>query len=199
MVSILLPISNTENPKLIDRCLKALAKQTYKNFEVLIVTSKNSAQKISHITKKYPFIKIFKKDLGKNAARNFAAQKAKGKYLLHLDAEEKVKVISEMNRVSSQFVILDIANKKRFLAKLLIGPNTHPVILKEFLSFCQKRGLRVETIIPLDVSLPIWLNLLPQKLAEKCFPLLYRIDLVLAKIIPPGRYLLKLVETAYLA
>jgi len=41
--------------------------------------------------------------------------------------------------------------------------------------------------------------LLPQKLAEKCFPLLYRIDLVLAKIIPPGRYLLKLVETAYLA
>lgn len=492
MISILLPISNTENPKLIDRCLKSLTKQTFKDFEVLIVTSKNSAKKISRITKKYPFIKILEKDLGKSAARNFAAQKAKGEYLLHLDVDmklpptllsefvqkarqgaaaiialvkgsknvnfwgrcrslerkihlgdpaleaplfikkpffeeidgfdedvdplddwglhlalkengvkfdhikgkiimyesptikeivrrmyergqalpvlkkkypdlpqmkignkikmyknkwqilyssplyalglfflkmidfiafwwgmfhpkkvvdqkspylsykvaaeyeakrlgtnygrykhfaecqalfsllqkkspvleigcgtgritaklvkdgfsviptdpseamleqfrkktglpkpikangsslpfednrfktvfairviwhlpqkEKVKVISEMNRVSSQFVILDIANKKRFLAKLLIGPNTHPLILKEFLSLCQKRGLRVGTIIPLDVNLPIWLNLLPQKLAEKCFSLLYRMDLVLAKTIPPGRWLIK--------
>lgn len=87
MISILLPISNTEDPKLIDRCLRSLAKQTYKDFEVLIVTSKNSAKKISRITKKYPFIKIFKKDLGKGAGRNFAVRKARGKYIYHLDVD----------------------------------------------------------------------------------------------------------------
>ncbi len=494
MISALLPISNTENPKLIDRCLKSLARQTYKDFEVLIVTSKNTAQKISRITKKYPFVKILKKDLGKSAARNFASKKAKGNYLLHLDADvklsqnlleeclkviekekgqviafgykelpgknfwnkcralerkiffrdsvlegpefikkslfeqiggfdpqadplddwdlhlalkskgikfshikptvtrqseptlrqtvsrmfkrgqaisklkkkykkisqlntkrkfkiylknwktllssplivlglaflkvidalsfyggmfypkkiasqknaylsykvageyeakrlgtnyrrykhfaecqslfsllqkkspileigcgtgritaelvkngfsviptdpseamleqfrkktelpkpikasgkslpfkdnhfktvfalrviwhlppkEKVKVISEMNRVSSQFVILDITNKKRFLAKLLIDSNAHPSVLEEFSARCQKRGLRVKTIIPLEVALPVWLNLIPRRLSTKCFPLLYRLDLALAKVIPPGRYLLKL-------
>lgn len=104
MVSILLPISNTENPKLIDRCLRSLAKQTYKDFEVLIVTSKNSAKKISQITKKYPFVKIFEKDLGKSAARNFAAQKAKGDYLLHLDADMKLEptVLAELNQKASR-------------------------------------------------------------------------------------------------
>lgn len=87
MVSILLPISNTEDLKTTSQCLKSLAKQVYKDFELLIVTSKNSAKKISPITKKYPFIKVFEKDLGKGAARNLAAQKAKGKYIYHLDAD----------------------------------------------------------------------------------------------------------------
>lgn len=110
----------------------------------------------------------------------------------HLPFEEQAKVTSEMRRVTSQFVILDIANKKRFLAKLLIGPNTYPLILPEFLSFSQKKGLKLKTLIPLDVSLPLWLNLLPWSIAEKFFPLLYQFDLLLAKFIPPGRYLLQL-------
>jgi ubiquinone/menaquinone biosynthesis C-methylase UbiE len=97
MVSILLPISNTEDSKLIDRCLRSLQKQTYKNFEVLIVTSQDFASKIKKITQKYPFVKVFKKNLGKGAARNFAAKKAKGEYLYHLDVDmtPTPKVLSE--------------------------------------------------------------------------------------------------------
>lgn len=97
MVSILLPVSNTEDPKLIDWCIKSLAKQAYKDFEVLIVTSKDSAKKISSITKKYSFVKILEKDLNKTAARNFAAKNAKGEYLYHLDADMALtpRVLSE--------------------------------------------------------------------------------------------------------
>jgi glycosyltransferase involved in cell wall biosynthesis len=112
----------------------------------------------------------------------------------HCPLRKAVKIVSEMNRVSSQLVILDIVNEKRFLTKYLRNPNTYPVSLKEFLLLCKKKGLEVQTIIPLDVSLPFWLNLLPQKLAERCFPALYKLDLTLAKIIQPGRYLLKLVK-----
>lgn len=100
-----------------------------------------------------------------------------------------------MSRVSSSLLILDIANQKRFLAKLFIGPNTYPVTLKEFLAFYQEGKLKLKKAIPLEISLPIWLNLIPQKLARKCFPLLYQLDINLAKIIPPGRYLLKLEKT----
>ena len=116
--------------------------------------------------------------------------------LWHLPPDENEKLISEMSRVSSQFLILDIVNKKRFLAKILIGPNTYPSVLKDFLALHRKNGWRAESILPLDVSLPIWLNLIPQKLAEKLFPFLYKLDLALAKIIPPGRYLLKLEKFA---
>ncbi len=87
MISILVPISNREDPKIVNQCLKSLAEQTYKDFEVLIVTSGVLAKKISQIVKEYPFAKVFKKDLSKGAARNFAAQKAKGKYLYHLDVD----------------------------------------------------------------------------------------------------------------
>jgi len=110
----------------------------------------------------------------------------------HLPLKEGIKILSQMSRVSSQSVLLDIVNEKRILAKFLKTPNCYPVVLEEFLLLCQKKGLQIQTVIPLDVTLPIWLNLLPRKLAERCFPVLYKLDLALAKVIPPGRYLLKL-------
>src|SRR4030042_6245538 len=87
MISVLIPIADNTDPKLVKRCLKSLTKQTYKDFEVLIATSPNYAKKISQLKQKYPFIKIFEKNLGKGVARNFLAQKAKGKYLYHLDVD----------------------------------------------------------------------------------------------------------------
>lgn len=114
MVSVLLPISDTEDPKLIDLCLKSLPKQTYKNFEVLIVTSKSSARKISRITKKYPFVKVLRKNLNKSAARNFAAQNAKGEYIFYIDADMELtpQVLSECIRKAAEGAEAIITPKK---------------------------------------------------------------------------------------
>jgi ubiquinone/menaquinone biosynthesis C-methylase UbiE len=87
VISILLPISDKEKPELIEVCLNSLAGQTYKNFEVLLVTSRKKAARISKITKKHVFVRVLPKKLDKSAARNFAAQRAKGKYLYNLDVD----------------------------------------------------------------------------------------------------------------
>jgi len=109
----------------------------------------------------------------------------------HHPKSKSLAIIKEMVRVSSSFVIFDIVNKKR-LFKFLITPNTYPVDLKNFIELCKKEtGIKIENIIPMDVTLPIWLNLFPKKLAKKLYPSLYKLDLKLTRIIPPGRYLLK--------
>lgn len=97
VISVLLPISDREDPKLIGLCLKSLADQAYKDFEVLLVTSENSAKKISQITQKYPFVKVLKEELGKSAARNFAAKNAKREYIFYIDADMELtpRVLSE--------------------------------------------------------------------------------------------------------
>jgi glycosyltransferase involved in cell wall biosynthesis len=164
MVSILLPISNTEDPKLIDRCLFSLKRQTYKDFEVLIVTSKQPAQKIKKITHKYPFVKILEKNLGKGAARNFAAKKAKGEYLYHLDADmtPSPKVLSECLKKAksgTQAIIIPdqeapsphFISRCRALERRLLH-HSHAVIAPLFLtkSLFEKAGGYDESLDPMD-------------------------------------------------
>lgn len=108
------------------------------------------------------------------------------------NTKEREIFLKEMARVSSSLVLLDIVNKQRFLGKILINRETYATRLSEFEALSDKYGLSIDTIIPLDICLPFWLNLIPQALATKLFPPLYRLDLILAKLIPPGRYLLKL-------
>ena len=108
--------------------------------------------------------------------------------------KKREKFLQEISRVSARFVILDIVNQKRWLGQFLINHQTYSTELAEFKANIRKNGLKIDSIIPLDVCLPVWLNLLPQKLAIKLYLLLYRLDLSLARLIPPGRYLLRLVK-----
>lgn len=164
MISILLPISNTEDPKSISRCLKSLAKQTNQNFEVIIVTPKKFANKISPITKNYPFVRILRKNLGKGAARNFAAQKAKGKYLYHLDVDmtPTPRVLSECIKKAKKgaraIIIPDqeypethFISKCRALERRLLQDST-TVITPLFLTknLFEKTGGYDETLDPAD-------------------------------------------------
>lgn len=109
----------------------------------------------------------------------------------HFPQPKALSIVKEMTRVSTSYVIFDVVNKKRFF-KFLISPNTYAVNLDEFIQTCTKEhSLQIEKIIPMDVSLHIWLNLFPKSLAKKCFPSLYKLDLAISKIIPAGRHLLK--------
>jgi len=69
----------------IENCLKSLSSQTYKNIE-LIVVDNNSTDKTKNVAKNYTSL-IFNKGPERSAQRNFGAKKAKGKYLLFIDAD----------------------------------------------------------------------------------------------------------------
>jgi glycosyltransferase involved in cell wall biosynthesis len=85
LVTAIIVTKNEE--KNIGNCLLSLKKQTYPHNKLeVIVVDNNSTDKTKEIAKKYN-CKIFNKGPERSAQRNFGASQAKGKYLLHLDAD----------------------------------------------------------------------------------------------------------------
>lgn len=90
-VSIIVPCYN--QAKYLDECLQSLLKQTYSNWECLIVNdgSRDNTEEIALIWKaKDPrFIYISKENGGVSSARNLGIEKAVSDYILPLDADDK--------------------------------------------------------------------------------------------------------------
>lgn len=86
--SVIVPVYN--RPDEIDELLQSLTKQTYKNFEVIIVED-GSDLKCDHIVEKYSeqlVIQYFyKQNSGQGFSRNFGFEKAKGDYFIVFDSD----------------------------------------------------------------------------------------------------------------
>ncbi|WP_051233588.1 glycosyltransferase [Butyrivibrio sp. NC3005] len=92
-VSIIVPVYNVRN--YVGECLDSLEKQTFKEFEVLIVND-GSTDNSDDIVKEYcdkndNFILINRKNGGLSAARNTGLEHAKGKYVYFLDSDDFLK------------------------------------------------------------------------------------------------------------
>lgn len=92
-VSIVIPVYNAE--RYIDDCLKSLIDQTYENVEIILIDdgSKDSSYDIClRYTKKYEFIKLYKKkNGGPSSARNLGIDKSNGDYICFVDSDDSVK------------------------------------------------------------------------------------------------------------
>ncbi len=89
-----------------EKCLKAVLKSNYKNFELIAVSDGSSTESIK-LVKKYPckLIKI-KKNSGAGFARNLGAKKSNGNILIFLDSDVEIK--------SNAFKIInDYFNRKK--------------------------------------------------------------------------------------
>ncbi len=89
MISIIIPTYNEEKDIL--DCLKSLERQTYKNFEIIIIddgSTDETIKKIREFSKKDRKIRILnQKHKGPGAARNLGAKYAKGEILIFVDAD----------------------------------------------------------------------------------------------------------------
>lgn len=92
LVSIIIPTKNSSI--YLNKCLKHIENQNYRDFEVIIVDGKsNDMDKIIQIAKKYncklyifdPKVKKGLFDATKK--RNYAATKARGEFIYHMDAD----------------------------------------------------------------------------------------------------------------
>ena len=85
-------ITNYNYGKFISRAIDSVAKQTFKQIEILIIDdgSTDSSKKIiNKYTRKYPFISsLFNKNQGLIKNCNIALRAAKGEYILRLDADD---------------------------------------------------------------------------------------------------------------
>ncbi|MBR1605156.1 MAG: glycosyltransferase [Alphaproteobacteria bacterium] len=88
--SIIIPVYNAE--KYLPKCIDSLIKQTFKKFEIICIND-GSSDKSLNILKRYATndtrIKIFtQKNSGPAVARNLGLEKAQGKYLWFIDADD---------------------------------------------------------------------------------------------------------------
>lgn len=111
-VSIIIPIYNAE--KFLDECLNSVKKIKNINFECLMIDD-GSNDSSKDICKKYvdeKFKYIFKENSGVSSTRNYGIEKAKGEYILFLDADDYLNndieeiLINAINS-KSDFVIFD--------------------------------------------------------------------------------------------
>jgi len=86
--SIIIPVYN--RPEEIKELLESLTKQTYKNFEVVIVEdgSKDSAEEIvKSFQKKLSIQYFYKENTGQGLSRNYAYERASGDYFIVFDSD----------------------------------------------------------------------------------------------------------------
>lgn len=125
--SFIVPVYNME--KYLKKCLDSLVKQTFSDFEIVIVNdgSTDKSEKIIEKYKnKYPNIKVInQKNKGLSEARNEGVKKAKGKYIIFIDSDDYVekKLLEQIDKKIDDNDILrfqivteneDGSNKKYF-------------------------------------------------------------------------------------
>ncbi len=131
LVSVVIPFYNEED--YFDDCIYSVLNQTYQNIEIIIVndgSDKNFYEKLIALKQKYPNkINLFhKKNGGVSSARNLGIQKATGKYISFLDAddfwlphkvEHQVRIIKEkkLDFIHNSYYLID--QKERILGKFL--------------------------------------------------------------------------------
>ena len=92
LITVAIPIYNVE--KYLERCIKSIINQTYKNIEILLVND-GSPDNSKEIMEKYKEndkrIKCFyKKNGGLSDTRNYAINIASGKYICFIDGDDYI-------------------------------------------------------------------------------------------------------------
>ena len=91
LISIIIPMYNSE--KTIERLLKSIVNQSYKNFEVILLND-GSTDDTERLCKKfliYENIKyIYKNNTGVSDTRNIGVKNAIGKYICFIDADDMI-------------------------------------------------------------------------------------------------------------
>lgn len=93
-VSIIVPVYNAE--KYIDRCIKSIIEQTYKNVEIILINdgSKDSSLSILRdFEKKDSRITLIdQSNKGPSASRNIGIEKSTGDYIAFIDADDNIEL-----------------------------------------------------------------------------------------------------------
>lgn len=91
--SIIIPVYNVE--KYLKKCLDSVVKQSYQNYEAIIVCDKSSDDSeviVDEYVKKYKnFSKIYGEHTGLSKARNIGVEASNGDYILFLDSDDYFK------------------------------------------------------------------------------------------------------------
>ena len=90
LISVLVPVYNTS--KYLDRCMKSLLNQTYKDLEIVVIndgSTDDSLSKLEQYAKKDSRVKVYSyENAGISKTRNRALEQAHGEYITFVDSDE---------------------------------------------------------------------------------------------------------------
>ena len=123
-VSIIVPAYN-ESSRII-KCLDTLVNQTFKDIEIIVVDdgSTDNTLDVLNNYKNDKLVILSQKNSGQGSARNLALKKAKGEYIMFVDADDYVdktiveKLYNSLLREKSDISVCDICkvnNEKKFI------------------------------------------------------------------------------------
>lgn len=124
-ISVIVPVYNVENE--LERCVKSICSQTYRNLEIILVddgSTDRSGKICDELAKEDERIKVIhQKNAGVAAARLTGYQKSSGGVIGFVDSDDYIKdsmyemMINEMNNTNADIVFCDYTsitnNKKR--------------------------------------------------------------------------------------
>ena len=136
VVSVVLPIYNVE--KYLNRCVKSVINQSYKNLEIILVddgSSDNSPAFCEDWKKKDSRIKVVhKKNAGLGYARNTGIENATGEYICFFDSDDYIaldtieKAYSQAIKEKSDVVVFGFCNvKSNVETEKVVIPKTEKV------------------------------------------------------------------------
>lgn len=139
MVSIVVPVYNAE--KYLEDCLISLVDQTYENIEIILVDdgSVDDSGRICDCwaEKDDRIIVYHKKNEGVSATRNFGIQRARGKFLMFVDADDML-----------------VLNAVEYMVKEMIKNNSELVVCKyqsqDYKKNIRESNLRIELLLKED-------------------------------------------------
>ena len=91
--SIIIPVYN--RPEEVKELLATLARQSFRDFEVLVVEDGSSIpchQEVEAFSEVFPLRYFVKENGGPAQARNYAAERAQGEYLIILDSQSSIQI-----------------------------------------------------------------------------------------------------------
>lgn len=146
LVSIVTPTYNCS--KYIEKTIKSVINQTYKNWEMIIVddcSTDNTEKIVRKYQQQYPNIiyKILDKNSGAAVARNTALKNAKGRYIAFLDSddlwvpeklEKQINFMKNNNYYFSYTNYEEIDENDNSLNKLITGPKR--ITKTEMYNYC---------------------------------------------------------------
>lgn len=90
LISVIVPVYNVR--LYLEKCVLSIINQTYKNLEILLIndgSTDDSGELAENIAQKDGRITVFhKQNGGVSSARNLGIEKAKGEYLIFVDADD---------------------------------------------------------------------------------------------------------------
>ena len=134
-ISIVIPYYKKK--KYIGQTINSIIKQSYKNFELILVYDDPDKSDLPHVLRVLKDIKrktiiINKKNIGAGPSRNIAILKAKGEFIAFIDADDvwkKHKLKNQLlfmlsNKIKFSFTSYSIINKKNTIIKLIKAKRT---------------------------------------------------------------------------